>query len=282
MALALSAATEQFRSFVNEPVTALMTDTQAKVWINDGSREVARRTECLEDTRSFSSVGYQRYYSHGTYFLRLKDMCFDQLHTIWPLDGREWEMETRYSPNSLGRPQRVKDWEDKYEIWPRPSSSADTTTLSSAMATGATSITMAAGTGFDKMGRVKIGSEIIGYNHLTGSIIEGCQRGMEGTTDTSHGVGSTVTKRDFVENIYAIPQTMVTDAQVSSMPKDAWKAIFLWSQEQWYIKNKEFERVAEIDGLFEKECARLKTDLRKKQRVLNRTIKAADRFIGRL
>jgi hypothetical protein len=284
--MALSDMRSELRNLVNEPVTALMTDTQANAWLNDGSRLVARKTECLEDRRSFSAVGYQQYYSHGTYFLRLKDLAFDSRYTVWPVDNRAWEMETRFNPTNLSsRPQIVRDWEDKYEVFPRVSADADTTTLDTTIDTGASYMTVADATGFDKMGRVLLESEVIGYNHLTGvtnAIIEGLQRGLEGTTDTSHASAVTITKRDFIEDFYCVPQTMATDAQVSSMPVDAFEAIYLWGQYKWHSKNKDPEKAGGFKNMFEQECHRLKSDLRKKQNRLNKTIKAGDRYIGRL
>lgn len=284
--MALSGMREELRSLVNEPVTALMTDTQANAWLNDGSRLVARKTECLEDRRSFSSVAYQRYYDRSDYFLRLKDMAFDARYTVWPVDNRQWELETRTNPdNTSSKPWWVRDWEEKYEVWPRLSGDADASTLDTTIATAATSMTMASTEGFEKMGYLKIESEVIRYNNITGitnGVVEGMARGVEGTTDTSHATAVAITKRDFVEDFYCMPQTMTTDAQVTSMPIDSYDAIYLWGQYKWHSKNKDPQNAGMYKGMFEQECSRLKTDLRKKQKRLNKTIKGGDRYVGRL
>ena len=75
---------------------------------------------------------------------------------------------------------------------------------------------------------------------------------------------------------------MTTDTTVSSMPVDSFNAIYLWGQYKWYSKNKEPEQAMLMKGMFDQECARLKIDLRSKQKRLAKSIKASDRFIGRL
>lgn len=276
----------ELRNVINEPVTALMTDTQGIQWLNDGGREVARRTECLEDKRSFSSIAYQQHYSHGTYWLRMKDMSFDNRNTVWPMDARTWDMETRQSyDNTSNRPQYIRDWEEKYEIWPRLNASADASTLGSTIATAATSLTIADGTGFDRMGRFTLESEIIEYTNKTGTatdaVLEGLVRGAEGTTDASHATAVAITRRDFIEEFYCLPQTY-TSADATSMPQDSLNAVYLWGQYKFHSKNKEPQIVAQYKGMFEDECKRLKVDLRKKQKKINKTLKAGDRYIGRL
>ena len=68
-----------------------------------------------------------------------------------------------------------------------------TSTLSSALNSSATSLTMASSSSFPATGTVIIGSELITYTGNSGGTLSGLTRGASGTTAASHSSGATVT-----------------------------------------------------------------------------------------
>jgi len=68
-----------------------------------------------------------------------------------------------------------------------------TSTLSSALNSSATSLTMASSSSFPLTGTVIIGSELITYTGNSGGTLSGLTRGASGTTAASHSSGATVT-----------------------------------------------------------------------------------------
>ena len=68
-----------------------------------------------------------------------------------------------------------------------------TSTLSSALNSSATSLTMASSSSFPSTGTVIIGSELITYTGNSGGTLSGLTRGASGTTAASHSSGATVT-----------------------------------------------------------------------------------------
>lgn len=65
-------------------------------------------------------------------------------------------------------------------------------TLSTSISSGSTSITLASTSGFAKSGLVKIGNEYIYYSSISGNTLNNAARGKATTTATSHIAGSTV------------------------------------------------------------------------------------------
>ena len=68
-----------------------------------------------------------------------------------------------------------------------------TSTLSSALNSSATSLTMASSSSFPSTGTVIIGSELITYTGNSSGTLSGLTRGANGTTAASHSSGATVT-----------------------------------------------------------------------------------------
>ena len=68
------------------------------------------------------------------------------------------------------------------------------TTLTVAVNSSATVLTVTSTTGFPTTGQIKVESEIITYTGITATTFTGCTRGARGTTAVSHTVGVYVTK----------------------------------------------------------------------------------------
>jgi len=68
------------------------------------------------------------------------------------------------------------------------------TSLSAAIGTADTTITVDSTAGFASRGRIAIDSEFIGYTGTTATSFTGAKRGMDGTTAAAHSSGATVSQ----------------------------------------------------------------------------------------
>lgn len=67
-----------------------------------------------------------------------------------------------------------------------------TTTVTSAVASTDTTITVASVVGLPSVGYINIDNETIGYTNLSGNVLQNCVRGANNTTAASHSVGANV------------------------------------------------------------------------------------------
>ena len=92
--------------------------------------------------------------------------------------------------NAQGRPIQV--WIDRQS----GAENATTITLNGAVTSTATTITLSSVVGLNYVGFIKVGSETIGYNEISGNTLQNCVRGVENTTATSHLTGAAVLVRN--------------------------------------------------------------------------------------
>lgn len=72
------------------------------------------------------------------------------------------------------------------------------TTLNGAITNSATSLTLTSATGFAPFGYIGIEREIIYYNSVTGNVLSGLRRGLQGTAAAAHVTLLTVAQNEFV------------------------------------------------------------------------------------
>ena len=92
--------------------------------------------------------------------------------------------------NAQGRPIQV--WID------RQTGDTNTTsiTLNGTITSTATTITLSSVVGLNYVGFIKIGSETIGYNQISGNTLQTCVRGVDNSTATGHTTGAAVSVRN--------------------------------------------------------------------------------------
>jgi hypothetical protein len=88
--------------------------------------------------------------------------------------------------NAQGRPIQV--WIDRQSGASNPTN----ITLSSTITSSSNTITLSSVVGLNYVGFVTIGSETIGYNEISGNILQNCVRGVNNTTAAAHTAGAAV------------------------------------------------------------------------------------------
>ena len=92
--------------------------------------------------------------------------------------------------NAQGRPIQV--WID------RQSGDTNTTsiTLNGAITSTATTITLSSVVGLNYVGFIKVDNETIGYNQISGNVLQNCVRGVDNSTAAQHSSGAAVSVRN--------------------------------------------------------------------------------------
>ncbi len=92
--------------------------------------------------------------------------------------------------NAQGRPIQV--WID------RQSGDTNTTsiTLNGAITSTATTITLSSVVGLNYVGFIKVDNETIGYNQISGNVLQNCVRGVDNSTAAQHSSGTAVSVRN--------------------------------------------------------------------------------------
>lgn len=193
--------------------------------INDKIREVVhdRLWSFAEDERSFSMVANQfRYVPASTAVNKIYTVSYLSEPMIY-IDRPTWE---RFHINSdtTGDPTHFTIWNNELLLYPKRTTAAATTTESGALTATATSVTVAATSGFTIQGgfyRFIIDSEVIYATGSTSTTFTGLLRGREGTTAAAHTDATTITERDIVYTYQVEPEELgdITDETLIPEPE---------------------------------------------------------------
>jgi len=188
--------------------------------INMAQDEVAhdRMWSFYEKVRSFSSVENQFEYDLDSSCFVVFDAMFDT-QPLMVTDRHRMNI-LRWKTDVTSDPTTICMWGRKANVYPYPDSSADTTTLGTAISTAtATTITVADSGDFQTQGRIIIDDEVIAYTGKTATTFTGCVRGEEGTTATTHSNAATVTERDFVYHFQEEPDDLENETDETAIPE---------------------------------------------------------------
>lgn len=220
--LSLHKLRERVRRYVQDkngrPIT-FFDDSEIDDTINDAQRELAQefRIPALWKVASMSSVANQREY--GTNYLPTDywGFLYDCTFNTQPQnikDEKFYNLMNWNSNTTASQPSYVYVRNKTLVFWPTPSTSAQTTTLSSGITATDLTITVASISGLAPKGRILIDSEVIEYDSTTTTTLvlhSTEQRGMEGTTAASHLISSIVTYRNILIFYYAKPTPLTNE-----------------------------------------------------------------------
>lgn len=96
MARTLDRVRADVRAHLDEATARFWTDAQLNTWINDGLRDIARRTETLQEIAAITAVAGTRAYTMPTDVIRIHRVEFDPgSGQIYPLEPRQfYEMDS--------------------------------------------------------------------------------------------------------------------------------------------------------------------------------------------
>jgi len=211
------------RRLLDELDDRKLTDKMIDDALNDGQRDIAHQTfwSFYEVERSFSSVANQFAYDIPSTVQKIHNVVFDTQPLIMK-NWSWWKLAHWDTDQTSADPTHAVIFNNQMLVWPRPTSSASTTTLGAAISsTTATTITVAATSSFNRGDyyRFIVDSEVIYATGSTSTTFTGCLRGQEGTTAATHSDGATVTERDIVYSGHVEPTDILETQARTSIPE---------------------------------------------------------------
>lgn len=221
---ALSEMRKQVRKHLNERDDEFLTDEDIDDALNARQRDVIndRLWTFNEIERSQSSVEDQFDYDLDSDIKTLHTMRFNT-YPVTHIGRAQWDKYHTNTDASAENPQIVSRWDDKFRFFPRPASSANSTTLDGDITDSATTITVADVSGFKRADyyRFIINDEVIYATGVdtTNNQFTGCVRGRENTTAASHSDGDGVTERNIVYTGQQYATTLTNDNDETVIPE---------------------------------------------------------------
>lgn len=214
---------KKVRLLIDEPDDSRVSDEQIDEAINDKQRDIAhsRLWSFYEGEKTLSRVADQFAYDYPSKVQKIHSVRVDTQPVIY-WNKRMWDSRHWNTDNETDIPSHYTIWNKQLLFWPRPTSSADTTTLGAAITTTtATTITVADTSDFKRGDyyRFIIDSEVIYATEATSTTFTSCLRGREGTTATTHLNAATVTERDIVMNIHVEPTNLIDTQDRTEIPE---------------------------------------------------------------
>ena len=195
-----------------------LTDTDADRYLNVAYHEFCVKTEVCRREWAFGITANQ--YMYGT----PKDLVKPGL-MMWMQNSRR---QLKFQPlsdladmgalnlTSYGPPYYYTFHQGEADpsgaqirLWPTPSSDSKTTTLTGNILSSASTIPVVSTTDFRDRGWIEIGSEKISYYSKSATSFLQCERGVGGTSATSHSATDVTTQQDVHMWYYFQPADLV-------------------------------------------------------------------------
>ena len=241
------------RAYIAEPIASYWSEAELTNYINYGLNDFCNRTQILEDIRTWSSVDNQEDYTLPTGWCAIKKLYQvkgNSQYLLSPQSVNEYLDSTINTVSSTAESYNI--WTDKIRLKPRINADADVGALSAVLATAATSAGLLTNSVFPRMGRVLIGSEVIGFTAKSGtSGLIGLQRGLEGTTDTSHALSSIVYERDLFVYFNKLDATMTSTASTPAIPTQFHDALAFYAASIAKQKSKDWDLANNFKAQYE-------------------------------
>lgn len=210
------------RRHLNEPDVKFIDDQDIIEEINEKQRDIAheRLWPFYEDIFSSSRVADQRDYSvHSSVaYGKVHNLKVDS-EPLAKIDDARYAM-LHWDTDVSGEPTHFSVWNNKIRLYPRPASAASSTTLNGGITATDSSITLTSVSGFRAPGRALIESEVVSYETIdsTNVQLDGCQRGLEGTTAAAHNTATAITERDIIYTANKEPTELVDPNDATTIP----------------------------------------------------------------
>lgn len=203
-------------------VDSKVTDDQIRDVVNDTQRNIGHRRlwSFYEIERSFSSVDDKFAYDIPSTVQKVHSATFDT-QPLAEINRTKWKNLHWDTDQTTTDPGLVSIWNNQLLVYPRPSSSADTTTLSALLSSTAVTATVADTSSFNRGDyyRFIIDNEVIYATGATSTTFTGLLRGQEGTMAASHASSVTITERDLVYAAHVEPTNLFLSSDRTEIPE---------------------------------------------------------------
>lgn len=239
-----------------------ITDAKIDLWVNQAQRDIAVRTDIFEREKSFAITAGSALLTPPTDMIRPRLMLYQNRIRILYRPFAQMAGIGAYREDIRGIPRFYMLWEKKIRLYPVPSTSSSSSTLSANIGATDTSLTLADASAFRTAGRIIIDSEEIGYNGKSGNTLENLVRGLGGTAAASHALGATVTEADL--RLFYIRRPVDASATVDpELPDEYAPALVTYALMKAYRADGRFREAQLADAEYERWVQRIHDDVAK-------------------
>ena len=213
------------RSQIPDPVADPGTDGGAfsydtlRRWINDAMRIMATASPIIQDWYGLPSEEGMDIYEMPNTTLSVEQLWYDLepcMRSPEALTIFVTKLQSRgyfFGPHSIHAIPRL-------QVWPASDRSAATTTLTSSLTAAGTTIAVADASGFQPMGFLSIGTEIILYRtvNAAGTSVTNVLRAQAGSQASAHNSGVTVTERNIIMKLSRLPTAISIPSDPVEIP----------------------------------------------------------------
>lgn len=256
--------------------TSFYTDDDINDLLNEAQEVFASDDGVIEADSGISLVANQYLYSPPSDFISPRLLVLDEKSKLQYVSMRELLVYLNGQPNAQGDPEFYTLWDNFIRVWPTPTVSADTTTLSAGVGATDTTIPVNSTSGFPKTGHIKIDSEEIRYYDADATSFKQAVRGVGGTTAASHMLGATVTEQNLRLFYYKSPTAMSVDTDSPDVPERYHRALVYYAAGMLKIKNGQYDQGQFLLSLFEQKKAQAISEIKRRQRDRNPKILPGD------
>lgn len=180
-------------------------------WLSQALVEASREVGGILDYTGVGSVVGQPLYTLQGEWLQLSDVWYDG-YPVSEIGRNTFFRRNTVQSSILGAVTvSVRDNRVIAEVWPQPARTAATTTTTSQVNIGDSTINVTSTAGFVlPFGFAQVGTEVISYATLTGTSLTGCVRGLSGGVASSWVSGTTVNEL----NLFMCGKRIFTQAYV--------------------------------------------------------------------
>lgn len=218
----LNKLVEKVRTLLDQKTDDFIHDEEIIEALNDKQRDIVheRLWTFNEVERSQSSVANTFEYAVDSDIKELHTVRFDTQPLV-AISQARWEMLHWDTDQTTSDPTHVGVFVEKMKFYPRPASSANTTTLDGGITASATTITVVSTSAFKRGDyyRFIINDEVIYATAATSTTFTGCLRAREGTTASTHDSGDTVTERNIVYTGQLEPTDLANNNDETIIPE---------------------------------------------------------------
>lgn len=240
------------RSRIMESAARYFTSTEIDRWINLGYRDFIARTEWTEKVVGLGLVAKQYEYVLDDDVIKINKMTFDDQYRIFPRSQEElYRHMGAGNLQSSERPRvyMIYPFDKKFRLFPRPSTTSATTTLSAPITTTDTTIPATSTANFPSAGRFTINEEQVLYFDKTATSFLQCVRGDGLEPVNTHDDGP-ITELDVQVYVQSLPAKLALATDVPEIGEEWHEALVLYAAQTAMQKRDKYRQAAALHGLY--------------------------------
>lgn len=242
--LTLTDLRTRVRRLIREDTAQLFTDQEVTDFLNEGIRDFSSAVLWYQRLVAMAIVANQFEYALPADIIKLEMARYQEQYRLYTADVTEWASITfRQSPMRTGTPLEVvylAPHDKRLSVYPVPTAASPATTVSGALASGATTILCASTTTFPSAGYLLITTagvtEQVRYFAKNATNFLQCRRGDGDTVAAAHNNLDPISSGEVTLLTRALPPDLSAGADIPKLPDMYIHAIVKYAAHLGYYK----------------------------------------------